>query len=171
LGFESSPDSDDEDWGTDEPFSSPGSKILTLPLKELVAQFHIDAVSEDAQNALTQLYHSEEVQAADSFRQQILPAAKYMRSDGVMIPFAEIGTLFHAQSIEQRLAASAMRGQGTLLENPLTSSHQGAAVFQLPNGSVSTNQNSNLGDKLRRDSMEVRPECAHRVSNGIPGLR
>jgi hypothetical protein len=90
LWFESSSGSDDEDWDADDPFNIPGSKVVTCPLKEAVTQFHIGAVSEDGQNAFTELCHSEEFQAADSF------AIKDMRSDEVMTPFAEIGTILDA---------------------------------------------------------------------------
>jgi hypothetical protein len=70
IRFDWPSDSDGEDWDADDPFSIPGPKISIHLRKGTVTQFHIDKVSEDAHNAFTELYHSEEFQAADSFRQQ-----------------------------------------------------------------------------------------------------
>jgi hypothetical protein len=40
--FESSSDSDDEEWDADDPFAVPGPKILTHLMKEPIIEFHPD---------------------------------------------------------------------------------------------------------------------------------
>jgi hypothetical protein len=42
LTFESSSDSDDEEWDDDDPFAAPDPKIVTRAMREPMSEFHLD---------------------------------------------------------------------------------------------------------------------------------
>lgn len=92
--FESSSDSDDEDWDDPDQSRICASMTETHPLKGPTREFNLDDVSDDVRILFTELYHTDEFQEADSFRRQIFLAVEYLRTDGVSFPWSAIGTLF-----------------------------------------------------------------------------
>jgi hypothetical protein len=76
------------------PFAVPKARILTHPMKKPIIEFRLDEVTDKVHQAFTELCHPEEFQPVDSFRRQVFLAVEYMRSEELMVPFREIGTIF-----------------------------------------------------------------------------
>jgi hypothetical protein len=70
--------------------------LVTFALKEAITHFNLDDISEQARCACSELQNTDEFQAADSFRRRIFLSVDYLRSDGLTIPFSEIGMIFGA---------------------------------------------------------------------------
>jgi hypothetical protein len=91
--FDSSSDSDD-DWDDDDVLAPSEMGTVRFAPKEAAKRFNLAEVSEHARCAFSELYNTDEFQAADSFRRQIFLSVDYLRSDRLTIPLSGIGTIF-----------------------------------------------------------------------------
>jgi hypothetical protein len=62
--FNSSSDSDDEEWDGADPFSVPNATIINHSLKEPITKFHLNEMTNEIRSLFTELDHMDQFQAA-----------------------------------------------------------------------------------------------------------
>jgi hypothetical protein len=75
VTFEPSSKSHGEEW-EDDLLAVPGPEIIAHLMKEPVPKVHLDELCEKTFNAFSELYHTDEFQTADTFRQENFLAVK-----------------------------------------------------------------------------------------------